>query len=66
MRQPRHFLRISIRKSCTHIILVVNGICITVKYADIRGVDHVAVAFYVDCFAGVDDAFGHIGFVVEG
>ena len=25
-----------------------------------------AVAFYVDGFAGVDDAFGHIGFVVEG
>ena len=25
-----------------------------------------AVAFYVDCFAGVDDVFGHIGFVVEG
>lgn len=25
-----------------------------------------AVAFYVDGFAGVDDVFGHIGFVVEG
>lgn len=25
-----------------------------------------AVAFYVDCFAGVDDAFGHISFIVGG
>lgn len=37
-----------------------------IKDANVGGVDHVAVAFYVDCFACVDDVFGHICFVVEG
>lgn len=36
-----------------------------IEYANVGGVDHVAVALYVDGFAGMDDAFGHIGFVVE-
>ena len=35
------------------------------QQTNIGRVDHVAVAFYVDGFACVNDVFWHIGFVVE-
>ena len=51
---------------CSAIKFCIRSIVHTVEDTYIRGVDHVAVAFYVDCFACADDVFGHIGFVVEG